>query len=171
MGSGKSSGKQEGSRWAERQSGRRKSQHRATHRGARGPPEPGCDLTSGKAGGVPVGEPAPHGLLSGASLPAAKGHMLPVETGLFGVPNVITVINRSPKDQQRDLSLFRSNETPQQEQLNTPETQGRHPIPGAVLAPVTKPRSQEGPQTSTRWTRGVHVGVTGGLQRATPRQM
>lgn len=118
-----------------------------------------------------MGGPAPHGLMSGAGLPAAKCHMLQVETGLCGVPNVIALINRSPKDQQRDLSLFRSNETPQQEQLNTPETQGRHPIPGAVLAPVTKPRSREGPQTSMCWTRGVHVGVTGGLQRATPRQM
>lgn len=166
MGSGKSSGKQEGSRWAER-----REEEPALSHPPWSPRAPRTRLRPDiwKSGGVPVGGPAPHGLLSGASLPAAKGHMLPVETGLFGVPNVITVINRSPKDQQRDLSLFRSNETPQQEQLNTPETQGRHPIPGAVLAPVT--RSQEGPQTSTRWTRGVHVGVTGGLQRATPRQM
>lgn len=76
----------------------------------------------------------------------AKCHMLQVETGLSWVPNVITMINHSPGDQQRDLSLFMSNETPQQEQLNTPETQGRHPIPGGMLAPVTKSRSQEGSQ-------------------------
>lgn len=62
------------------------------------------------------------------------------------MPDVITVINHSPKDWQCDLSLFISNEMPQQEQPNTAETQGRHPIPGAMLAPVTKPRAQEGPE-------------------------
>lgn len=43
----------------------------AAHRvaGATRPPESACSLDSGKPG-VPVGEPAPHGLMSGASLPA-----------------------------------------------------------------------------------------------------
>ena len=60
----------------------------------------------------------------------------------FSVPNAIIVINHSPEARQPgDLSLLLSNATPPQEPLNTPETQGRHPIPGAVVAPVTKLKS------------------------------
>lgn len=79
------------------------------------------------------------------------------------MPNVITVINHSPKDQQRDLSLFISNETPQQEQLNTPETQGRHPIPAARVAPVTKAKAREGlqPLLGRKPACAGHVELTG----------
>lgn len=90
-------------------------------------------------------QPAPHGLRPGASLPVhqLECHMLKWKQGCLWMPNVITSINHSSKDQHRDLSLFISNETPHKEQYNTAETQGRHPISGAMLAPVTKPQSHE----------------------------
>lgn len=108
---------------------------------------------------MPIGGPAPHGLTSGASLPVCQ-----VPRGSSGNrallgANVITMINHSPKDQQRDLSLLISNETPQQGKPNTPETQGRHPMPGAMLAPVTKlkfrkalPRPPENQHVLDMWS-------------------
>lgn len=99
-----------------------------------------------------------------AGLPA-KCHIFQVEISFFWVPDVITVINHSPKDWQCDLSLFISNEMPQQEQPNTAETQGRHPIPGAMLAPVTKPRAQEGPEPlpGGKAACAGQVGLTGAV--------
>ena len=89
------------------------------------------------------------------------------------MPNVITVINHSPKDPRRDLSLFISNEMPQQEQLNTPETQGRHPIPGARVAPVTKPKAQEGPQPllDRKPACAGHVELMGLWQEVTSKEV